>query len=107
MNRRADNQLLLARQPIFDRDTSVVAYELHFRQVSPEEAQVVDDDSAASAVLENEFINLPLVEAIQRGELETIDWSMLADYGFSPELVNELYLEAIQRKRQVSSELEF
>jgi hypothetical protein len=50
---------------------------------------------------------LSLVEAIQRGELETIDWSMLADYDFSPELVNELYLQVIQWQRQVSSELEF
>ncbi|MGA1109359.1 MAG: hypothetical protein ACO3TX_12440, partial [Pseudomonadales bacterium] len=63
-------------------------------------AALVDREGAFGAVLS-------LVEAIQRGELEAIDWSMLADYDFSPELVNELYLQVIQWQRQVSSELEF
>lgn len=64
MNSDAANQLLLARQPIFDRDTSVVAYELLFRHVNPDEARVVDGDFATSAVLENAFMNLSIDDVI-------------------------------------------
>jgi EAL and modified HD-GYP domain-containing signal transduction protein len=64
LNRPADTQLLLARQPIFDRDTNVVAYELLFRQLNPNEAQVVDGDFATSAVLENAFMNLLIDDVI-------------------------------------------
>ena len=58
------SQLLLARQPIFDRDTKVVAYELLFREVNPERADVVDGDFATSAVLENAFMNLSIDDVI-------------------------------------------
>jgi EAL and modified HD-GYP domain-containing signal transduction protein len=58
------SQLLLARQPIFDRNTKVVAYELLFREVNPERADVVDGDFATSAVLENAFMNLSIDDVI-------------------------------------------
>jgi len=58
------SQLLLARQPIFDRSTTVVAYELLFREVNPERADVVDGDFATSAVLENAFMNLSIDDVI-------------------------------------------
>jgi len=58
------SQLLLARQPIFDRNTKVVAYELLFREVNPERADVVDGDFATSAVLENAFVNLSIDDVI-------------------------------------------
>jgi len=58
------SQLLLARQPIFDRNTKVVAYELLFRAVNPERADVVDGDFATSAVLENAFMNLSIDDVI-------------------------------------------
>ena len=64
MSSDQSSQLLLARQPIFDRDTKVVAYELLFREVNPERADVVDGDFATSAVLENAFMNLSIDDVI-------------------------------------------
>ena len=64
MSSDQSSQLLLARQPIFDRDTKVVAYELLFRAVNPERADVVDGDFATSAVLENAFMNLSIDDVI-------------------------------------------
>ncbi len=64
MSSDQSSQLLLARQPIFDRDTKVVAYELLFREVNPERADVVDGDFATSAVLENAFTNLSIDDVI-------------------------------------------
>ncbi len=64
MSSDQSSQLLLARQPIFDRNTKVVAYELLFREVNPERADVVDGDFATSAVLENAFMNLSLDDVI-------------------------------------------
>ena len=64
MSSDQSSQLLLARQPIFDRSTTVVAYELLFREVNPERADVVDGDFATSAVLENAFMNLSIDDVI-------------------------------------------
>ena len=64
MSSDQSSQLLLARQPIFDRNTKVVAYELLFREVNPERADVVDGDIATSAVLENAFMNLSIDDVI-------------------------------------------
>ena len=64
MSSDQSSQLLLARQPIFDRNTKVVAYELLFRAVNPERADVVDGDFATSAVLENAFMNLSIDDVI-------------------------------------------
>ena len=64
MSSDQSSQLLLARQPIFDRDTKVVAYELLFREVNPGRADVVDGDFATSAVLENAFMNLSIDDVI-------------------------------------------
>ena len=64
MSSDQSSQLLLARQPIFDRNTTVVAYELLFRAVNPERADVVDGDFATSAVLENAFMNLSIDDVI-------------------------------------------
>ena len=60
MDKNLDLQLLLARQPIFDTDIEVVAYELLFREFDAENANVVDGDRATSAVLVNAFTNLDL-----------------------------------------------
>ena len=64
MSSDQSSQLLLARQPIFDRNTKVVAYELLFREVNPERADVIDGDIATSAVLENAFMNLSIDDVI-------------------------------------------
>jgi len=54
----AGSQLLLARQPIFDTNVEVVAYELLFREFDPDFANVIDGDRATSAVLVNALTNL-------------------------------------------------
>jgi len=36
---------LLARQPIFDRDTDIVAYELLYRERYRDSAEVIDGDN--------------------------------------------------------------
>ena len=64
MSSDQSSQLLLARQPIFDRSTTVVAYELLVREVNSERADVVDGDFATSAVLENAFMNLSIDDVI-------------------------------------------
>ena len=55
---RSESQLLLARQPIFDVNVEVVAYELLFREFDDEQANVIDGDRATSAVLENALTHL-------------------------------------------------
>ncbi|MCH7817709.1 MAG: diguanylate phosphodiesterase, partial [Proteobacteria bacterium] len=44
-------QILMARQPIFDQNVKVVAYELLFRQFREDAACVIDGDNATSEVL--------------------------------------------------------
>lgn len=66
MSSRDSSQLLLARQPIYDRQMKIVAYELLFRQVDPNQALVVDGDFATSAVLENALMNLSIDEVVGR-----------------------------------------
>ena len=51
-------EVLLARQPVYDRDFNVVAYELLFRHTDIEAHAVVDQDQATSQVLVNVFVEL-------------------------------------------------
>jgi len=60
LDKSLDRQLLLARQPIFDSQIEVVAYELLFRELDADNANVTDGDRATSAVLVNAFTNLDL-----------------------------------------------
>ena len=55
---------LIARQPIYDDQVNVVAYELLFRQGSREQADVVDGDSATSQVLINVFTELDINDLV-------------------------------------------
>ena len=50
-----DQPILLARQPIYDASLNVVAYELLYRAISPEAAEVHDGDEASSRVLLSAF----------------------------------------------------
>jgi EAL and modified HD-GYP domain-containing signal transduction protein len=52
--------ICLARQPIFDRDLKVVAYELLFRDGEEEEARVNNADEATSQVLLNTLVEIGL-----------------------------------------------
>ncbi len=55
------SDVFIARQPIFDADLTVYAYELLFRQTETAlTADVIDGDSATSQVMMNSFINIGL-----------------------------------------------
>ncbi|MBT3644338.1 MAG: HDOD domain-containing protein [Gammaproteobacteria bacterium] len=68
MDKSSELQLLLARQPIFDLNTEVVAYELLFREFDPDQADVLDGDRATSAVLINALTNLDLQQLVGSGQ---------------------------------------
>lgn len=55
---------LLARQPIFNRDMEVFAYELLYRQEGSNSADCCDGDSASSQVLLNAFTELSIDEVV-------------------------------------------
>jgi EAL and modified HD-GYP domain-containing signal transduction protein len=50
--------ILMARQPLFDVDANVAAYELLFRDSEENRASFIDGDSATSEVLINAFTQL-------------------------------------------------
>lgn len=56
---------LLARQPIFDRDLNISAYELLFRSDANNQASFLDGDSATSQVMLNAFNELDIQEVVQ------------------------------------------
>ena len=58
------SEALLARQPIYDKQLKVAAYELLFRGVDTESAQVQDGDQATSQVLVNAFGEYQLSDII-------------------------------------------
>lgn len=60
-----EQHILLARQPIFDIDIKVSAYELLFRSDSGTQANVLDGDSATSQVFLNAFNELDISEVVQ------------------------------------------
>lgn len=60
-----DQHILLARQPIFDVDIKVNAYELLFRDDNSNRANVFDGDSATSQVFLNAFNELDISEVVQ------------------------------------------
>ena len=68
MKNHFENQLLLARQPIFNVDIEVIGYELLFREFDADEAKVVDGDRATSAVLVNALTNLDLSQLVGDGQ---------------------------------------
>ncbi len=59
MNTVLDNsQTLLARQPIFDRQLKVIAYELLYRSDDEDEADFLDGDQATCEVLLNSYTSI-------------------------------------------------
>ena len=60
-----DQHILLARQPIFDVDIKVSAYELLFRSDGGTQANVLDGDTATSQVLLNAFNELDISDVVQ------------------------------------------
>lgn len=61
-----DQHILLARQPIFDTDIKVRAYELLFRSDNTDNANVLDGDQATSQVMLNAFNELDISEVVQQ-----------------------------------------
>ena len=61
-----DQHILLARQPIFDTDIKVRAYELLFRSDNTNDANVLDGDLATSQVMLNAFNELDISEVVQQ-----------------------------------------
>lgn len=58
------NQPLLARQPIFDMDMNVFAYELLCRDSHENRANIIDGDKASSQVLLRTFTDLSIVDVV-------------------------------------------
>ncbi|PCJ26635.1 MAG: hypothetical protein COA96_04770 [SAR86 cluster bacterium] len=56
----ARNEIFVARQPIFDSDLNVYAYELLFRDANANVAEIVDGNSASSQVMINAFLDIGL-----------------------------------------------
>lgn len=54
----------MARQPIYDREINIVAYELLFRQYSDQEAGVIDGDAATSELLIDAFTQWDIREIV-------------------------------------------
>lgn len=54
----------MARQPIYDRNINIVAYELLFRQLHPDCAGVVDGDAATSEILIDAFTQWDIREIV-------------------------------------------
>ncbi|WP_298862327.1 EAL and HDOD domain-containing protein [uncultured Gimesia sp.] len=54
------NELFVARQPIFDGDLNIFAYELLFRNSEQNQANVINGDQATSQVLLNSLIEIGL-----------------------------------------------
>ena len=59
------NKPLLARQPIYNNDVEVVAYELLFRSSDENAADFDDEDHATSEVILNAFTALPVEELLE------------------------------------------
>ncbi len=58
------NTALLARQPIYDANVNITAYELLFRSDDTNQANVIDGDAATSEVILNAFTELPVAEVL-------------------------------------------
>lgn len=58
------HQVFIARQPIFDRNLNLFAYELLFRDAETAAARIVDGDAATSQVLVNAFSVIGLDELV-------------------------------------------
>jgi len=112
LDKSSELQLLLARQPIFDLNTEVVAYELLFREFDPDQADVLDGDRATSAVLINALTNLDLQQLVGSGQAYVNFTANLLDVdipleplGLSPNFVNEIYLSVIEWQSYLGDDL--
>lgn len=53
-----DNNIFIARQPIYDKDLNVIAYELLYRDSTVNQAMFNDDSQASSELITNVFMHI-------------------------------------------------
>ncbi|KAA3626993.1 MAG: HDOD domain-containing protein [Proteobacteria bacterium] len=58
------SDILIARQPIYDRDLQVVGYEVLYRSKREDIADIIDGDSATLRVLANTFLEIGLEDLL-------------------------------------------
>jgi len=58
------NQVFIGRQPIYDTDLNVYAYELLFRSGEENQAFIVDDDTATAQVIVNAFMEIGIDQLV-------------------------------------------
>jgi EAL and modified HD-GYP domain-containing signal transduction protein len=59
------NHILLARQPIYDVNLNIIAFELLFRSTGLDNAAAIDGDVATSQVIMNAFTSLPVNDILE------------------------------------------
>lgn len=90
-------QVLMARQPIFDRDLKVIAYELLYRNDDRDEANFLDDDQATSAVLLNAYTSV-----CEKGHMKRVpaflnmSYDLLIQEGLPESLNKQIVIEIIE-----------
>lgn len=90
-------EVVIGRQPIFDRNRSVVAYELLFRSNSENRASVLDGDRATGQVLLNALIEIGL-DNLVGNRLAFINFTrkFLVDGNLLPPDKSRFYIEVLE-----------
>jgi len=91
------HQALIGRQPIFDANQQVVAYELLFRSSQQNAAQVLDEDQATGDVLANAFVEIGL-EGLVGSKLAFINLTrrFIENEELIPDAPDRLVLEILE-----------
>jgi EAL and modified HD-GYP domain-containing signal transduction protein len=90
-------QIFIGRQPIFDREQRVHAYELLFRSGKVDAAEVTDGDSATAQTLLNGIVNFGLDELVgDRVAFVNLTRRFLLEHHRLPALQERLVLEVLE-----------
>ncbi|MGB0721560.1 MAG: EAL and HDOD domain-containing protein [Gammaproteobacteria bacterium] len=91
------SRTLLARQPIFDTDLNIYAYELLFRGADADRADVADDGYATSNVLVNLFMEAGMEQVIgEHGAFINVGRGFLTDTTPLPLPADRVVLEVLE-----------
>jgi c-di-GMP phosphodiesterase len=90
-------EVVIGRQPIFNRDRDVVAYELLFRSNSENRANVIDGDMATGQVLLNAMVEIGL-DNLVGNRLAFINFTrrFLMDENLLPPDKSRVYIEVLE-----------
>ena len=90
-------EVVVGRQPIFDRDRNVVAYELLFRSSAENRANVLDGDMATGQVLLNALVEIGL-DNLVGNKLAFINFTrrFLMDESLLPVEKSRIYIEVLE-----------